>query len=81
MLTRVPLRRDTGNVQDGLSNLFFARLKRLVDLRPEPGLLFDAECLLHHAIYATYVDCRDLGLEQPASALVARIHRHGTPGR
>jgi hypothetical protein len=30
--------------------------------------------LLHHAIYATYVDCRDLGLEQEANALVAHVN-------
>jgi hypothetical protein len=78
---RVPSLRKTRYPRGGLADLFLTRLERLVDLSPEPGLLFDAERLLHHATYATYVDCRDLGLDQPANALVARIHRQVTSGR
>jgi hypothetical protein len=76
MLIPVPsLQPETRYRRGGLSDFFLTRLGRPVALRPQPGLPFDAERLVHHAIYSTYVDCRDLGLRQPADALVACLRR------
>jgi hypothetical protein len=74
MSTQLQQQGETRDPTPVFGELYLNRLARLVELQPTPGLLFDAERLLHHAIYATYVDCRDLGLEQEANALVARVN-------
>jgi len=75
MLMRTRSGRETRVPRDGFPGIFLTRLERLVDLRPATDLPFNAESLLRHAIYATYVDCRELGLDQPAQALMARLER------
>jgi hypothetical protein len=74
MDTQLEPRAPTRDVDRAFGHFYLNRLERLVALHPTPGLPFDAERLLHHAIYATFVDCRNLGLEQEAHTLVARVN-------
>ncbi len=50
------------------------RLGRLVDLRAahDPNLNAGGRRLLQQAIFSTYVDCRDLGLDAAAQAILDR---------
>jgi hypothetical protein len=73
MSTQLQPQGETQDLTHALGEFYLNRLARFVALQPTPGLLFDAERLLHHAIYATYMDCRDLGLEHEANALITRV--------
>ena len=80
MSTQLQPQGETQDLTHALGEFYLNRLERLVTLRPTPGLPFDAARLLHHAIYATYVDCRNLGLEQEAHALVAGMNPASSRG-
>jgi hypothetical protein len=55
---------------DGTGHFFLVRLDRLAHLDPRPNRDFDAVRLLRLAIYSTYVDCCQLGLESEARAIL-----------
>ncbi len=62
-------------LRDEFAAVFLARLRRLVWLqsawRPEHGhRVLD---LLHHAIYSTYFDLRELGCESEARRAIGRM--------
>jgi hypothetical protein len=58
-----------------LAIYFLRRLERLARLEADSGLPFDGEHLLRHAIYATYLDVRGLGYDEPARLLLGRGSR------
>ena len=62
---------------------FLDRLDRLTKLTPEVGARFNAEQLLHHAIYSSYLDCREHGTGEAAQAVLDRARARGakTPGQ
>jgi hypothetical protein len=57
------------------------RLQRLLALRDahEAHLNDEGRRLLDHAIFTTFVDCRDLGGEARAAALLAPSAEHAAP--
>jgi hypothetical protein len=80
MLIPIPSSSATRNRRGELPDFFVSRLQRLVTLHPEHGSRFDAERLLHHAIYSTYVDCRELGLGPEATAIVGPLQPRSVVG-
>lgn len=72
MITRFPLRTEIMPSISPEGAFDVRRLERLVKLVPAASASFDSACLLHHAIFATYIDCREHGLERQALEIVAR---------
>jgi hypothetical protein len=63
----------------GLEQYFLGRLDRLLAREGTTRRDFDGARLLHWAIYSTYADCRDLGVGEPARAILARRRVASTP--
>ncbi|HLH72764.1 MAG TPA: hypothetical protein VKX96_05730 [Chloroflexota bacterium] len=64
------------------SQFFLDRLDRLTRLTPEFRARFNAEQLLRHAIYSTYLDCRECEAVEPAQTILDRVRGRAlsTPG-
>ena len=77
MLTQ--LKRSVEVAENTRWNTFFlARLERLVHTEPMSAIAFNAEHLRRRAIYLTYLECRERGLEDQARAILATQPADGT---
>ena len=63
---------DPGTVPEGWLDTQLQRLQRLVDLQAAQTEQLNAQGrrLLQRAIFATYIECRDLGISATARAVI-----------
>ena len=64
-------RKTDSSPESRMRQFFLARLQRLVQLSAPTSAAFNSEMLRRRAIYATYVDCRELGLEPEAHQILS----------
>jgi len=60
-----------------LDVLLLTRLHRLIHLTASPDAPFDEEKLIRKAIYSTFIDCRERGLERQATVILNEGQRVG----
>jgi len=70
MIARFPAEAQEVARHSSEETFYLRRLSRLARLIPSPGSGFAAEQLLRHAIFSTYVDCRQYGLEAEAQDIL-----------
>lgn len=71
MIARLPAEALKAAHHSSEETFYLCRLNRLAGLVPSPGSAFRSEQLLRHAIFSTYVDCRQHGLEHEAQEILA----------
>lgn len=72
MIARFPAEAQKVARHSSEETFYLHRLSRLVGLFPSPGSVFRSEQLLRHAIFSTYVDCRQHGLEHEAQEILSK---------